>query len=85
MTCAELWGPYHVRYRHRIRHGSSCRLLVEADIARLKADLAPLEACEVRVGECISDGDWHDITPAAISLQRRTISTLESMLNVLHG
>jgi hypothetical protein len=48
------------------------------------ADLTPLETGEVRVGECISDGDWHDITPAAISSQKRIISTLESMLNVLH-
>ncbi|MHB8270839.1 hypothetical protein [Bradyrhizobium sp.] len=61
----------------------SCRLLIEADLARFKADLAPLETGEVRVGECISDGDWHDITPAAISSQKRIISTLESMLNVL--
>jgi hypothetical protein len=43
-----------------------------------------LETGEVRVGECISDGDWRDITAAAISSQRRIISTLESMLNVLH-
>jgi hypothetical protein len=63
----------------------SCRVLIEADLARLRADLAPLETGEVRVGECISDGDWHDITPAAISSQKRIISTLESMLNVLHG
>jgi hypothetical protein len=62
----------------------SCRLLIEADLARFKADLAPLESGEVRVGECISDGDWHDITPAAISSQKHIISTLESMLNVLH-
>jgi hypothetical protein len=45
-----------------------CRLLVEADLARFKADLAPLEIGEVRVGECISNGEWHDITPAAIAL-----------------
>ena len=64
---------------------AACRLLVEADLARFKADLAPLETGEVRVGECISDGDWHDITPAAIASQRRIISTLETMLNVLHG
>jgi hypothetical protein len=61
----------------------SRRLLVEADLARFKADLAPLETGEVRVGECISDGDWHDITPAAIASQKRIISTLESLLTVL--
>jgi hypothetical protein len=61
----------------------SCRLLVEADLAQFKADLAPLETGEVRVGECISDGDWHDITPAAIASQKRIISTLESLLAVL--
>jgi hypothetical protein len=62
----------------------SCRLLVEADLARFKADLAPLETGEVRVGECISNGDWHDITPAAIASQKRIISTLESILSVLN-
>jgi hypothetical protein len=36
----------------------SCRLLIEADLARFKADLAPLETGEVRVGECISDGEF---------------------------
>jgi hypothetical protein len=61
----------------------SCRLLVEADLAQFKADLAPLETGEVRVGECILEGDWHDITPAAIASQKRIISTLESLLTVL--
>jgi hypothetical protein len=61
----------------------SCRLLVEADLAQFKADLAPLETGEVRVGECISDGDWHDITPAAIASQKRIISTLEWLLTIL--
>jgi hypothetical protein len=61
----------------------SCRLLVKADLARFKADLAPLETGEVRVGECISNGDWHDITPAAIVSQKRIISTLKSVLSVL--
>jgi hypothetical protein len=64
---------------------AACRLLIEADLAQFKADLGPLETGEVRVGECISDGDWHDITPAAIASQRRIISTLETMLKVLHG
>jgi hypothetical protein len=62
----------------------SFRLLVEADLARLTADLAPLETGEVRVGECISNGDWHDITPAAIAAQRRIISTLECIWTVLN-
>jgi hypothetical protein len=61
----------------------SCRLLVKAGLAQLKADLAPLENGEVRVGECISNGNWHDITPAAIASQKRIISTLESILSVL--
>jgi hypothetical protein len=61
----------------------SCRLLVEADLAQFKADLAPLETGEVRVGEYISNGDWHDIARAAIASQKRIISTLKSVLGVL--
>jgi hypothetical protein len=61
----------------------SCQLLVKADLGQFKAEIAPLENGEIRVGECISNGDWHDITPAAIASQKRIISTLESILSVL--
>lgn len=43
-----------------------CCELVKDEIERCKADLAPLERCEIRAGESLQGGAWHDITPALI-------------------
>ena len=60
-----------------------CRKRIEASLLLCKADLAPLESGEVRVGEKIKDGAWVDITDAAMAGYRRSIETLEVALKVL--
>jgi hypothetical protein len=61
----------------------NCRKLVEHDLEHCREDLAPLQSGEVRVGECVPSGPWHDITPAMISFLERNIATLETLLRVL--
>jgi hypothetical protein len=60
-----------------------CRELVEHDLAHLKEDLEPLLSGQMRVGECVASGPWHDVTPAMISFHQRIIGTLEALLTVL--
>jgi hypothetical protein len=61
----------------------NCRRLVEADLAQFRADLAPLEAGEMQVGERIANGSWLDITASAISANKRSIATLQAVLAAL--
>ena len=65
-----------------IRHPEwdQCRQIVEEELARSKADLAPLESEEMHVGERVADGDWLDVTSAMIAAHRRTIERLETLL-----
>jgi len=61
----------------------NCRALIEHDLAHIKEDLGPLLSGEMRVGECVANGPWLDVTPAMISLHQRTVATLEALLSTL--
>jgi hypothetical protein len=60
-----------------------CRQIIEQELAQCRADLAPLESQQMRVGECMADGHWRDVTPAMIAAYRRSIRRLESLLVAL--
>ena len=59
-----------------------CLHRVEAELILCKADLAPLEAGDVRVGEKIKEGAWVDITDATVAGYKRSIATFEEVLKV---
>lgn len=53
---------------------------VEAQIAQLKEDLAPLEEGRMKLGERVNDGEWKDVTQEAIERNKRVIATYEAIL-----
>jgi hypothetical protein len=55
----------------------------EAELARARKDLAPLESGEMRLGERRGDGPWRDITEEWIAHHKRTIGTYEAILAAL--
>jgi hypothetical protein len=54
-----------------------CRQRVESELVMCKADLAPLESGELRIGERMRDGPWIDITEVTIAGYKRSIETLQ--------
>jgi hypothetical protein len=53
---------------------------IEADIAQLKKDLAPLEAGEMTIGERRGSGPWRDVTAESIARNKQAIATYEAIL-----
>jgi hypothetical protein len=53
---------------------------IEAQIARIKEDVAPLERGEMRLAESINNGGWRDITPDMIKRHKSNIATYEAIL-----
>lgn len=53
---------------------------VEADIAKIKEYLTPLEAGEMKLGSREGDGPWRDVTQNAIDRERRVLQTYERIL-----
>ncbi|WP_314961483.1 hypothetical protein [Bradyrhizobium cosmicum] len=53
---------------------------VEADIAQIKRDLAPLEDGTMTIGERESGSDWRDVTPETIARYKQNIATYEAIL-----
>jgi hypothetical protein len=53
---------------------------VEADIAQLKKDLAPLEEGRMTIGEREGSSAWRDITPETIARHKQNIATYEAIL-----
>jgi hypothetical protein len=60
-----------------------CRRLVVDEIDRCRADLAPLEAGDIRAGECLTGGPWRDVTPALIAAHKRNLAALQTILDTL--
>jgi hypothetical protein len=53
---------------------------VEADIARIKNDLAPLEEGSMKIGSREYGGEWRDVTSETIAHYKRSIETYEAIL-----
>jgi hypothetical protein len=56
---------------------------IEADLAGVRRDLAPLEAGEMHLGSRTGDGPWRDVTGEWIAHHKRTIETFEAILAAL--
>jgi hypothetical protein len=59
------------------------RKRIEADIADVRRDLAPLEAGEMRLGSRQGGEPWRDVTGEWIEHHKRTIATYEAILAAL--
>lgn len=53
---------------------------VEAQLAQLKKDLAPLESGKMRVGERVAGGPWRDVAAESIERNKAAIRTYETIL-----
>jgi hypothetical protein len=53
---------------------------VEAQIARIKKDLAPLEAGELKLGERQPGSPWRDVTQESIDRNKQALETNETIL-----
>jgi hypothetical protein len=62
--------PYLESYRKRI----------EANLAEVRDNLAPLMAGEMHMGEKVGNGPWQDTTVRWIAQYKRTIGTYETIL-----
>jgi hypothetical protein len=53
---------------------------IEADIARIKGDLAPLESGQMQLREREGNGPWVDTTAQMIESHKRAIAKYERIL-----
>jgi hypothetical protein len=53
---------------------------VEADIAQIKKDLAPLEEGRMTIGERELGSPWRDVTQEMIARHKQNIATYETIL-----
>jgi len=52
----------------------------KAEVAKLKDELAALEAGAVRMGKKVADGDWEDITPNHNAWIKQRIVELDDLI-----
>ena len=58
---------------------------IEAELEVVQKALAPLEAGEMRTGECKAGGQWRDTTQDSIARNKRAIGIYEAILTKVRG
>jgi len=56
---------------------------IEAELAQIREDLAPLVSGEISLSERKGDDPWRDTTQEMIAFHKRTIATYEAILDAL--